>query len=205
MHPSSTRVLRVSAFLLWCSSWIPSPLRGGELPQPTIVPWQVLTPGRAYRQTPLIVIWIPASADEFRHSELLSFRPLLEYDSQCVSLRVIRSDDVERIEKLGASGKLPTVILTSSDGTVFSRVEPEKGVLSGPAVEKALHDELRARQESAGHDLDDAPKKLAIGDRDGAIGLYRRVCEQRCFLPRHAREAERALRKLGVPLVAASQ
>ena len=169
-----------------------------EGPRLAIVPWQAVTPGQPFRASPLNVFWIPASLEDFRHSELLSFRPLLEYDSQCVGLKVLRADDSERMQQLGITGELPAAVLTSASGVVLSRVERRNGDLTGPAVDQALRNELHSREESAARDLDDAPRKLAVGDREGAVELYRRVCEQRCFVPRHAREAERALHRLGV-------
>lgn len=197
---------RAASSLLWCSFAL-AMASGASNDTSTLamVPWIVVAPGEPYRPAPLIVFWVPRSADDFRRSELLGFRPLIDFAGPCVSFQVIRNDDRERIEKLGVAGKLPAVLLAAPDGRVVVRVAQEKGEVTGAAVEKALTEELRMRQESAGLDLDDAPRKLAIGDREGAIALYRRVCEQRCLLPRHAREAERALRKLGVPMVASSQ
>jgi hypothetical protein len=78
-------------------------------------------------------------------------------------------------------------------------------MLRAASVDKLLRDTIHASEESLDRDLDDAPKKLSVGDREGAVALYRRVWEHRCLFPRHAREAERALKKLGVPLVVASR
>jgi hypothetical protein len=60
----------------------------------------------------------------------------------------------------------------------------------------------RAREESLNANLDAAPKKISAGDRDSGVAIYRRVWMQRCVFPRHGREAERAMKKLGVDVVA---
>jgi hypothetical protein len=60
----------------------------------------------------------------------------------------------------------------------------------------------RAREESLNANLDAAPKKISAVDRDSGVAIYRRVWMQRCVFPRHGREAERAMKKLGVDVVA---
>jgi len=169
------------------------------------VPWKILKAGEPRPATPLVLYWIPLSSDDFRRSELLTYRPLTTYPPDCLSMIVVRADDGALIARLGVSGKLPTAVLVGGDGSVIGAVPNERGALSAAAVDKLLRDTLRAREEALDRDLDDAPKKLGVGDRDAAVALYRRVWESRCLFPRHAKEAERALRKLGVPLVAASR
>lgn len=169
------------------------------------VPWKILNPGDAPPATQLVLYWIPLSSDEFRHSELLTYRPLTAYARECITLVVVRADDSATIDRLGASGKLPIAVLAAADGTVIAKVDNERGLLRAEKVDKLIHDAIRAREESLDHDLDDAPKKLGTGDRDAAVALYRRVWQQRCLFPRHGREAERALKKMGVPLVVASR
>ena len=169
------------------------------------VPWKILKPGAPPPSSPLVLYWIPLSSDDFRHSELLTYPPLTTYPRECVAMSVVRADDAAIIARLGASGKLPMAVLVGADGSVIGTVTNERGALTGVAVDKLLRDTLRAREEALDRDLDDAPKKLDVGDRNGAVALYRRVWENRCLFPRHAKEAERALKKLGVPLVAASR
>ena len=176
---------------------------GGLTSNVVFVPWKILKSGEAPPAAPLILYWIPRSSDEFRHSELLTYRPLTTWPTQCVAMSVVRAEDEEMIARLHAGGKLPVAVLVDEDGAVIGVVDNEHGVLSAPAVDKLLRDTVRGREEALDRDLDDAPKKLGVGDREGAVALYRHVWEQRCLFPRHAREAERALRKLGVPLVAA--
>ena len=175
---------------------------GGGL---VFVPWKLLNPGDALPASELVLYWIPLSSDDFRRSELLTYQPLTTYSRDCVSLSVIRADDSATIARLEASGKLPMAVLAGADGRVIAAVPNEHGVLRPASVDKLLRDTIHASEESLDRDLDDAPKKLSVGDREGAVALYRRVWEHRCLFPRHAREAERALKKLGVPLVVASR
>ena len=177
----------------------------GELASNVVfVPWKILNPGDPPPSTELVLFWIPLSSDDFRHSELLTYRPLTTYTRDCVSLSVVRADDAAMIARLEASGKLPIAVLVGADGHVVGSVANERGALRGAAVDKLLRDTIRGHAEALDRDLDDAPKKLGVGDRDAAVALYRRVWEHRCLFPRHGREAERALKKLGVPLVVAA-
>jgi hypothetical protein len=169
------------------------------------VPWKILKPGERTPASPLVLYWIPRSSDDFRRSEMLTYPPLTTYSHDCVSMSVVRADDAVVIARLGVSGKLPTAVLVGADGAVIGSVPNERGALSAAAVDKLLRNTLRAREDALDRDLDDAPKKLDLGDRDGAVALYRHVWEHRCLFPRHAKEAERALRKLGVPLVAVTR
>jgi hypothetical protein len=178
---------------------------GGLASNVVFVPWRILNAGDPPPASDLVLYWIPLSSDDFRHSELLTYRPLTTYSRDCVSLSVIRADDETTIARLQASKKLPIAVLVDGDGRVIGSVPNERGALRAAAVDKLLRDTIRAREEMLDRDLDDAPKKLSVGDRDGAVALYRRVWGNRCLFPRHAREAERALKKLGVPLVAASR
>ena len=169
------------------------------------VPWKILNPGDPSPSSELVLYWIPLSSDDFRHSELLTYQPPTTYSRDCVSLSVIRADDATTIARLKASGKLPMAVLAGADGRVIASVSNEHGALPAASVDKLLRDTIHTREESLDRDLDDAPKKLGVGDREGAVALYRRVWEHRCLFPRHAHEAERALKKLGVPLVVASR
>jgi len=114
----------------------------------------------------------------------------------------VQADDDETIARLGSVDKLPVAVLAGEDGKVIATVENDRGALRAADVDKLLRDTIQAREASLDRDLDDAPKKLSTGDRDAAVALYRRVWEQRCLFPRHAREAERALKKMGVPVMA---
>jgi hypothetical protein len=158
--------------------------RAGDSSMPTFVPWKVLNPGDETLKTDLVLFWIPSSRDEIRRSPLLTSRPLAIYSTQCVGMQIVRPDDDETIEKLGASGHLPMAVLAGADGAILAS-------LGGAAMR------LIAREAGADRLLDDAREKAESGDREAAITLYRRVCAQRCLLPRKARDAQKALHRMG--------
>ena len=168
-------------------------------PEPVwFVPWKVLNPGEAPPAAQLVVYWLPASRDDMRHSELLTSRTLTIYSSQCVAMSVVRPDDFERISKLGANQRAPVVLLLDGDGREITHIESESGALRIASVERVVRDEVHAREDEAEKLLDDARAKAEGGEKNAAIAMYRRVFDQRCLLPRQARTAQRALRKLGI-------
>jgi len=170
--------------------------RGGDSSMPTFVPWKVLNPGDEPLKTDLVLYWIPGSREEIRRSPLLTSRPLAIYSTQCVGMQLIRPDDEETINRLGAPEHLPVAILAAYDGAVIARVESGGGSLRLGDVERMVRDTIIAREADADRMLDDAKEKVEDGDRDAAIVLYRRVCAQRCLLPRKARDAQKALARL---------
>jgi hypothetical protein len=172
-----------------------SSARGDDASMPTFVPWKVLNRGDEPLKTDLVLYWIPSSRDEIRRSPLLTSRTLAVFSTQCVGMQLIRPDDEETIEQLKATGELPIVILASADGETLARI---KGALRIGEIEKLVRDTITARDLDADQLLDDAKSKAEAGDRDEAIDLYRRVCAQKCLLPRKARDAQKALKKLGV-------
>jgi len=191
MSRFSARVLAAVAFTLAAHA--------GQQPDSSwFVPWKVLNPGDHCPKAQLILYWFPASRDDMRHSELLTSRTLTLYSSQCVAMHVVRPDDFERISSLGADGKAPVVLLVDGEGREVTHVDNEAGALRITTVEKMLRDEVRIREEEAEKLLDKARTKVDEGEKNAAIAMYRRVFDQRCLLPRQARAAQRALRKLGV-------
>src|SRR4051812_39330176 len=152
------------------------------------VPWKVLSPGDAPpAAAQLVVYWLPASRDDMRHSELLTSRTLTLYSSQCVAMHVVRPDDFERIANLGANGRAPLVLLLDGDGREVTHIDSESGALRIATVERILRDEVRAREDDADKQLDQARAKCEAGEKNAAIAMYRRVFDQRCLLPRQAR------------------
>lgn len=170
----------------------------------SFVPWKVLMPGNPPVKAPLTLFWIPASKDDFKHSDLLFSRSLTAFASQCVAMHVIRSDDAAMIERLGVAGALPAAVLVDGDGKQVGKVGNERGALRVSAVERLVRDHLRAREATLDAQLDDARKKNLAGDRDAAVSTYRAIWDQRCVAPRKAREAQRELKKLGISVADAS-
>jgi hypothetical protein len=165
--------------------------------QVTFVPWKVLNPGDEPAKGDLVLFWIPASRDEMRRSPLLTSRVLAAYASQCVGMQVIRADDVIMIDKLGATGKLPAAVITDAATNSLGSAVQEKGALAPAAVEKLVRDTFARLDSESDKLLDEARTRLDAGDRDAAAEMYRKVIDEKCLFPRKARDAEKALRKLG--------
>ena len=166
--------------------------------QVTFVPWKVLNPGTDPVTGDVILNWLPATREEMRRSPLLTSRGLAQLASECVGMQVIRPDDAITIERLGATGKLPAAVLTLSDGTIVGRSESDRGELQSGAVEKMVRDSVAKLDADAEKMLDAASRTAAAGDRDSAARIYQKIIAERCLFPRTAKEAQRALKKLGL-------
>lgn len=165
-------------------------------PSVTFVPWKVLNPGGERLRGELVLYWVPATREEIRRSPMLTSRTLAIYASQCVGMQLVRPEDDETISRLEI-GDLPAAVIVDARETVVARATADRGGLHVADVEHLVRDAVSARDAEVDHLLDDARTKLESGDRDVAIGIYRRVAAQRCLFPRKARDAERALHKLG--------
>jgi hypothetical protein len=189
-----TRASALSAFAI--AAVVTAQIQTASAPA-TFVPWKVLNHGEASAKGELVLNWIPATRDEIRHSPLITSRSLALSASQCVAMQIIRPDDDETIAQLGAE-PLPAAVLVDGKGDVVARAKSEDGTLRTTDVEKMVRDALASRDQELDHVLDSARTKADAGERDAAVDLYRRVCALRCLFPRKARDADRALSKLGV-------
>ncbi|HEX7150162.1 MAG TPA: hypothetical protein VF618_01650 [Thermoanaerobaculia bacterium] len=162
----------------------------------TFVPWKPLRPGDEPAKGPLVLFWIPASHDDFRRSELLSSDELARYATHCVGLLVVRPEDEEMLERLEVEG-VPAAVLLDGEGNEVDRVDAVEGALKTSSVEEMVREALDDRAAAAEAMLDDARTKAGAGEMEAAVDLYRTVKEQRCMCPRQAKEAQRALKKLG--------
>ena len=165
------------------------------------VPWKVLEHGDVPPQALMTLYWVPSSADELRRSPLLTSRALAVYASRCVAMQVIRVDDTERLVSLQAGSELPVAFLVDGRGEV-ARVPA--GTFVTADVEMMVRDAFDRREFAAQDLLDRARRAVSDGDADGAATMYREVVKARCAFPRLAKEAQRALKKLGAPEVAST-
>jgi hypothetical protein len=161
----------------------------------SLVPWKVVSPDEAV-DAPLILFWVPSSRDELRRSPLLTSDELTRYSSRCVAMRVVRSDDAARLQRLNIESDLPVVVLTDRDGRVLGTVESEHGALTVGDVEELVQDELDARVTEAEMRLDEAHRHAENGDDEIAQALYRAVWAERCMCPRQGKAAQRALKRM---------
>ncbi len=174
---------------------------GTNNPYESLVPWHFHAKGGALVNEPLVLYWFPAAVQESENSPLLSSRELIQATDRCLNFEIVLPEDAVTIEKFGVTGKLPSALLADAKGTVFRRVEGSGGRLALPSVEKMVRDELNARGETMYVMVTDAKKRVAAGDKDGAIDLYRKLWDERCLFPLVGAEAQHALKALGVIVV----
>jgi hypothetical protein len=170
-------------------------------PYEHLVPWKFLEKGGALVNAPLVLYWLPASAQETETSPLLTSKELVQATDQCINFAVVLPTDTAMIETFGETGKLPAVVLADGKGNVLRRVENSRGRLTVPPVEKMVRDELSSRGETMYARITEAKKRATSGDKDGAIDLYRKLWDERCLFPLAGREAQHALKDLGVIVV----
>jgi len=166
-------------------------------PETVFVPWKVLERGAEPAKKAFVLFWIPSSADEMRHSDLITSQRLTLYAGRCIGMHVVRSDDAPTLEKLKVGDVLPLAILCEGDKEV-ARVLSESGALPAAAVEAMVRQAYDTREAALNSMLDQAGARADDGDNKSAIELYRQVAAQSCAFPRLAKVAQRALRRLGV-------
>lgn len=182
---------------------IGAPSSGTDLPTAVYnVPWKVYGPAM---QVPadgaLTLYWLPTSADEARRSDLRNSRLLTVWAAQCVTLAVITAENKPVIEKLSADAKLPLAVLVDKDGTVLSRVGGDGKNLGVSDVEKSVKTVLKEREDILKKRLEEAKAKVDTGDKDAGIAIYKEIAGQQCLFPKPAKDAGKALKKLGAEVV----
>jgi hypothetical protein len=171
---------------------------GTGVPDDDLVPWKFVEKGAAIEKTSLTLYWLPASQKEMERSELLGSRALIQAGLRCVGFRIVDAGDAATLKLLDATGKLPTALLVNNQGVVVRRLDNVRGSLPRAAVERMVHDELAARDETMYRAMSDARKHATAGEKDAAVTLYKSVWEDRCFFPLAGLEAQRSLKTLGV-------
>jgi len=144
-----------------------------------------------------LLYWFPSSAPELQKSSLLYSRTLSMYATQCVNLLVADAGTPEGT-KLVAGDRLPVAVLAEPNGKLVAKAENKDGYLRVEQVEKLLESEVKKRESAVKERLEDAKNKAKGGDNQTAIQEYRTVLEQKCLFPGKAKDAAKALKKLGV-------
>ena len=80
----------------------------------------------------------------------------------------------------------------------MGKAENKDGYLKVDQVEKLVEGEVKKRESAVKERLEDAKNKAKSGDNQTAIQEYRTVLEQKCLFPGKAKDAAKALKKLGV-------
>jgi tetratricopeptide (TPR) repeat protein len=170
----------------------------GRAPQvdPYVVPWKTVGAADKPLTTPIVVMWFPADASEVSSSELNRSRILTLYSARCVGLQLVKPDDANTIAKFDVVTKRPTVLLVA-DGKVLDHVNPTGRFITVSSVENMIHHELFLRESALDQILETAKNQAAM-DKDAAIAGYQKAWEQRCLAPKQGREAQKALKRLGV-------
>jgi tetratricopeptide (TPR) repeat protein len=174
-------------------------MASGSMPteQTYPVPWRVIKPDEPPANAGLQVYWFPSSQVELEKSSLLYSRSLSLYASQCVTMGIVDARTPIG-QKFAAGDKLPVAVLAQPDGTLVGKAENKDGFLRVGQVEKLVDAEMKRRQDALKEKLDDAKAKAKSGDNQTAIQEYRAVLEQKCMFPGKAKDAAKALKKLGV-------
>jgi tetratricopeptide (TPR) repeat protein len=172
---------------------------GGSAPQAKayVVPWKVFNAADAAAATPLAVYWAPAAVTDVKGSDLMASRGLTLASAQCVGMIIIHPEDSATLARWELTGKAPAVLLVAGD-KVVAHVDGKDGKLRLSDVENMVNHELHERETALDKMLDEAKKKAAAGDKDGATAGYKEVWDQRCIAPKKGRAAQKALGKLGV-------
>jgi tetratricopeptide (TPR) repeat protein len=175
-------------------------------PQPAqvyVAPWKLFPPGQQPETTGgLILHWIPASAAEARASSLQVSRELSLAAAKCVTLALITPDNKPLVDRLAPDGKLPVVVLTDAAGAELARVAPGAKGLEVGEVEKMLDNQLDRLDDALKAKNKAAKAKAEAKDQAGAVALYQEVLARKCLFPSRAKDAAKALAKLGVPVAA---
>lgn len=191
-HWSALRAGTVAALLM---TWpLTAAMNGRSV---AFVPWKVLDPASAPSGALMVLYWIPSQPDELKRSDMVHSKTLMAYAARCVAMQVVRADDSVRLASLDIREKLPLAILAGDEGKVIARLGGGGSPLRSSDVEMMVRKAFDQREVSAEALLDTARDRVAAGDRLGAADLYSQVIAQRCAFPRLAKEAHRALRKLG--------
>jgi hypothetical protein len=166
-----------------------------------LVPWRFLNKGGPLIGAPLVLYWLPASSEESENSPLLTSKALIRAADLCVSFEIVLPEDKATIEKFGEAGKLPVALLVDAQAKVLHRVEGTRGRLIPASVEKMVTDELNARGETMYARITEAKRRATSGDKPGAIDLYKKLWDERCLFPLAGKEAQHALKDLGVTVI----
>ncbi len=161
------------------------------------VAWKFLSKEVVATPSPVMVYWLPSTAKETETSRLLTSRRLYDAATRCVTYFVVLPGDTANAAKLAVTGERAMIVPTNSQGKVTQTVPAVHGAIPVANVERAVEDELNARDEAMYGGMAEA-RTLAPRNKNAAIALYRKIWDDRCLCPMAGTEAQRALKDLGV-------
>ena len=160
--------------------------------------WRVIEKDVPPPKGPIVLYWLPASAEEMERSLLMTSSALGEAATRCVDLEIVAPGSAAAVAKLGAAGKVPAALLADRDGRIIARTDNVRGVLRADEVERMVNDALSARDQAMCREMREANQQAAAGNNNAAIDLYKKIWDDRCLFPLAGTEAQHALEKLGV-------
>jgi tetratricopeptide (TPR) repeat protein len=175
----------------------PSGASGMPSEQVYNVPWRVRVPELPPVTAGLVLYWFPSSVEEIKKSSLRTSRVLSLYASECISMEIVDAGSPLG-RQLVPDAKLPIAVLATPDGSLIGKAENKDGFLRADQVEKLVEAEYKKRENDIEQKLKDAKEHAKSGDSAGAIPIYKAVLEQKCLFPKKAKDAAKALKKLGV-------
>jgi tetratricopeptide (TPR) repeat protein len=162
------------------------------------VPWRHV---RSKEEVPgndaLLLFWFPVSDAEYQKSTLRYSRSLALYASRCTSLCIVDNLSSPMGKEYAPDGQ-SVALLMQADGHLLGRVTGNGGPVVVQQVEQLVGDEYKKRDDLVKAAMDAGDDKAKSGDAIGAIAEYKKVVEQKCMFSKHARDAARRLKKLGV-------
>jgi hypothetical protein len=162
------------------------------------VPWKFLQNDVLLKEQPFTLYWMPLSLAQTEKSRLMTSATLRAAATRCVGLEIILPERAAVLDKLGVAGKIPAALLTDREGRVIRRTENVRGALAAEDVERMLSSELSARDEAMYKEMIEANQQASAGNNTAAIDLYKKIWDDRCLFPLAGRDAQRALKNLGV-------
>ena len=162
------------------------------------VPWKFLQTDALLKEQPVTLYWMPVSLEQTGKSRLMTSEILREAATRCVGLEIVLPERAAILDKLGVSGKIPAALLTDREGRVIRRTDNARGALAAEDVERMLSAELSARDHAMFKEMMEAGQQASAGNATAAIDLYKKIWDDRCLFPLAGRDAQRALKTLGV-------
>jgi len=167
-------------------------------PDIQLVPWKYLQSDTLVHDAPVTLYWLPANAGQVTQSPLFDDKPLVTAATRCVGFEIVMPERATAVHNLGETGKVPAVLILDREGKIIRKFENPNGELRTIEVEKLLQSELDARDQDMFRSIMAASQEATAGRNQNAIGIYKKIWDDRCLYPLAGEEAKHALATLGV-------
>lgn len=170
------------------------------------LPWMLAGPTAesAPPGAELVLYWFPTSRDQALGSKLLSSRKLLGYASRCLTFALVTSENDTLTDRFETRESKPMAVLATGADAVLGRLTADGGpMLDLGDVEAFVESEYKRRENRVKGLMDEAKGLQKKGSAADAIERYRAVHDQGCLFPKRAKDAAKAMSKLGVTVAEA--